>query len=117
MAPRRQGSYQDSRYLKFYINSVPFLHLFPRLLMKSRYTTRRNTVGKRLVDRPNPPHTTGERLASPPAQTSRKENSMKNLVSNTLKAFCAWAVLGISCLCAQSGHMLIANVPFDFSVV
>ena len=42
---------------------------------------------------------------------------MKNLVSNTLKAFSAWAVLGISCLCAQSGHILIANVPFDFSVV
>jgi hypothetical protein len=41
---------------------------------------------------------------------------MKNSILHVIKAFSACAVLGVSSLAAQS-HNLVANVPFDFTVM
>jgi len=42
---------------------------------------------------------------------------MKNLIFNYLRVLCACAILAVSSLSAQSGRRMIANVPFDFTVM
>ena len=51
-------------------------------------------------------------LDSPEQIQMRKR--MRSPIINTLKAFSALALLSASCLSAQSGVTIIANVPFDF---
>ena len=42
---------------------------------------------------------------------------MKNSILRIMKAFGACVMLGVSSLAAQPGYNLVANVPFDFTVM
>jgi hypothetical protein len=48
-----------------------------------------------------------------PPQLIPKRKRMRSPIINSLKAFSALALLGASCLSAQSGARIIAKVPFD----
>ena len=42
---------------------------------------------------------------------------MKNPISHLMKALSIWAVLGVSTLTAQVADKIVANIPFDFTVL